>query len=38
MKSDEEEMIKGRFPENRTADSKGCAEECLPKIYKIEQN
>jgi hypothetical protein len=38
MKSDEEEMIKGRFPENRIADTKSCAVECLPKIYKIEQN
>lgn len=38
IKSDEEETIKGRFPQNRTADTKRCTVECPPKIYKIQQN
>jgi hypothetical protein len=38
IKSDEEETIKGRFPENWTADIKCCTVECPPKIYKIQQN
>jgi hypothetical protein len=36
IKSDEEETIKDRFPENQTADTKRCTVKKKKKIYEIQ--